>query len=315
MSRTKPLAQKTMEPPSIKALPVNLPRTFLPERRLLTQLMRFAAANGQGNRQDISDATGIPTGAQSGKVEPMLDYAQGMGIINATVHRSHWQLSLTTLGTVILREDPFLSEPLTAWLLHLMLCRRNGLSTPASGIADAWFTLFAESSFRLGHSFTHADYLAFLRERHGEKSYLRSLSSIVLRTYFEEGCLNCSAQAAAPLAFADPSCRYTSRSIQNQRIIRQAAPLETAFFPAYTAYFHLVWDELFATETQLALDEFSQGSRFFTLLHWDESSAAIWLNWMSDHRLVQLDRHTGTAMLLRLCSTESLLEDIYSTLL
>lgn len=47
MSRTKLLMQKTMEPPSIKALPVNLPRTFLPERRLLTQLMRFAAANGQ----------------------------------------------------------------------------------------------------------------------------------------------------------------------------------------------------------------------------------------------------------------------------
>ena len=315
MSRTKPLAQKTMEPPSIKALPVNLPRTFLPERRLLTQLMRFAAANGQGNRQDISDATGIPTGAQSGKVEPMLDYAQGMGIINATVHRSHWQLSLTTLGTVILREDPFLSEPLTAWLLHLMLCRRTGLSTPARGIADAWFTLFADSGFRLGNTFTQADYLAFLRERHGEKSYLPSVSSIVLRTYFEEGCLNCSAQAPAPLALADPSSRYTPRSIQNQRIIRQAAPLETAFFPAYSAYFCLVWDELFATETQLALDEFSRHSRFFTLLHWDDSSATTWLNWMSDHRLVQLDRHTGTAMLLRLRGTESLLEEIYSALL
>jgi len=315
MSHTKPLAQKTTEPPAVKALPLNLPRTFLPERRLLTQLLHFAAANGQGNKYEISDATGIPTGAQSGKVEPMLDYAQGMGMISATNQRGHWQLGLTTLGTVILREDPFLSEPLTAWLLHLMLCRRTGLSTPARGIADAWFTLFADSGFRLGNTFTQADYLAFLRERHGEKSYLPSVSSIVLRTYFEEGCLNCSAQAPAPLALADPSSRYTPRSIQNQRIIRQAAPLETAFFPAYSAYFCLVWDELFATETQLALDEFSRHSRFFTLLHWDDSSATTWLNWMSDHRLVQLDRHTGTAMLLRLRGTESLLEEIYSTLL
>lgn len=110
---------------------------------------------------------------------------------------------------------------------------------PASGIADAWFTLFAESSFRLGHSFTHADYLAFLRERHGEKSYLRLCYPVHCPAHLFRGRL--------PELFGASRCTPGCRSVMpiyapihsKPAHHPSVAPLETAFFPAYTAYFHL----------------------------------------------------------------------------
>ncbi len=159
-------------------LPLNFPQTFLPNRQLLAKLLAFSANNGSGNKETISAATGIPTGKSTGKVNPMIYYAQGMNLIRY-------------MGKVILREDPFLSELQTLWLLHLMLCRRYGLVLPARGIADPWFALFSDSGFRLGHCFTQTDYLAFLKERHGDESkgYLKSLTGVVLRSYLEESCL------------------------------------------------------------------------------------------------------------------------------
>jgi len=39
-----------------------------------------------------------------------------------------------------------------------------------------------------------------------------------------------------------------------------------------------------------------------------------WLEWLVDQGLIQMDRHTGSAMLLRLCETDAVLEQIYSGL-
>lgn len=293
------------------ALPLNIPRTFLPERRLLAQLLSFAARNGSGDKESISAETGIPTGKSSGKVVPMIHYAQGMGLVRVEKAAGLWRLSLTALGQTVLREDAFLSEAVTLWLLHLMLCRRCGLQTPATGVADAWFTLFAEGQFRLGLRFTYADYRNFLIERYGNNSYLESLASVVLRSYLEESSLDCSASAPSPLMVEGEK----SKPIQEQWIVRQSAPVKTAFFPAYTAYFYWVWDELFAGETQIALAEFARQTRCLAIMNWSDAMAAPWLAWMTDQDLIHLDRHTGTPMMLRLRDTGSVVNSIYSELL
>ena len=293
------------------ALPLNLPQTFLPERRLLAKLLAFTADDsGCGDKEVISAATGIPTGKSTGKVEPMIRYAQGMGLISAVKTQGQWQLSLTALGQIVRREDPFLSEPVTIWLLHLMLCRRSGLNPPAEGIAKAWFTLFADSHFRLGQRFTQAAYLDLLIERHGKKNYLSSVSSVVLRSYLEPSSLACSPATLSPLTLeADQSGRF-----QDQWIVRHSAPGEQRSFPVYAAGFYLNWDELFTGEPQLALAEFADQSRFFIVLGWNETLIARWLDWMADQGMLQLDRHTGTPMLLRLRETAFVVNRIYGEL-
>lgn len=281
------------------ALPLNFPQTFLPERRLLAQLLSFASKEGSGDKISIGAETGIPTGNSTGKVEPMIYFAHGMGLITYKKEARIWQLGVTSLGQLVLQEDPFLSEPHTLWLMHLMLSRRFTLSSPAKGIADAWFALFAEGGFRLGNRFKQEEFLAFLTERHGEASYLKSLSGVVIRSYFENSCLGV----------------INVMTEENKELIRQSAPFEKSFFPIYASYLFLVWDELFCSDNQISLDFFAQQTRFFSIMGWDESMTTQWLSWMADKGIIQVDRYTGTSMLLRLKKTNQVLGNTYSELI
>lgn len=288
----------------MQPLPLNFPQDFLPERRLLSRLLPFAGAGGSGDKVQIGAQTGIPTGASTGKVEPMIQYARGMGLLQATRAAGRWQLALTELGKMVTANDPYLSQPVTLWLLHLMLCRRHGLSIPATGIADAWFALFAEGGLRLGNGFTRTAYLDCLTERHGAKGYLRGLSGLVPRCYLEPSCLGPIGALALDEGVAD-SATY----------LRRPAPVERAYFPVFAAYFYLVWDDLFPDDAQLVVDDFFAESRALAVLSWDRATASRWFDWMTDHGLIQIDRQTGRALVLRLCATRQVITGIYDGLI
>ncbi|MBE0471155.1 MAG: hypothetical protein IBX55_16795 [Methyloprofundus sp.] len=230
----------------------------------------------------------------------MIYYAYGMGLISAKKVSSQWSLGLTSLGLIVFQEDPFLSEPQTLWLLHLMLSRRYSLSLPASGVADSWFALFAESGFRLGSQFTQSSFSEFLTDRHGEKSYLKSLSGVVIRSYLEDSCLG----------LIDVLLQA-----ENDSFTRLAAPLDKSFFSFYATYLYLVWDELFNSDNQIALDFFSQQTRCFAIMGWDEAMINRWLDWMMDKGIVQVDRYTGTPVLLRLQTTDQVVGSSYNELI
>lgn len=287
----------------VAQLPLNFPQSFLPERRLLAQLLPFAATNGSGDKVEIGRHTGIPTGNSTGKVEPIIHYAVGMGIVTAVKIAGGWQLGLTALGHIILDEDPFLSERQTLWLMHLMLCRCLASDSSTSGVAAPWFALFAAGGFRLGKQFRHQDFVDFLVERHGGAGYLKSLAGIVLRSYLEDSCLG-SIGVLQEIAFND-----------EKFLQRRPAPMDRSFFPVYAAFVYLIWDELFCTESQVLLDSFASHSRCFEVLEWDEAMIACWLDWMSDTGLLQIDRYTGAPILLRLKSTTQVISNIYSELI
>src|SRR5688572_13293214 len=96
-------------------LPRNFHRSFKPERQYINAMIRFAASGAQGGYQQISKETGIPTGVSSGKVQAVLDYCRGMGLLVLTgPERSAVKKpELTPFGRVILLEDPYLKLPLT----------------------------------------------------------------------------------------------------------------------------------------------------------------------------------------------------------
>lgn len=288
---------------SHKPLPLSFPQSFLPDRDLLARLLGFVIKNGVGSKEAISALTGIPTGASTGKVEPMIHYAEGMGLITATKNSGEWRLELTALGQIIAEQDTALSETLTLWLLHLMLCRRSSLAVPATGVADPWFVLFGDGAFRLGKRFTQAEYLAALQERHGNKASLKALSSLVLRGYSEPRAFG--AITTLRQETQDKECWY----------IRQSVPFKTEYFPAYTVYLYCLWDQLFPERSQLAFDEFAEQTRFLALTGWEDKQVSEWLDWMAGHGNIQLDRHTGTPVLLRLKTTQQILARIYDGLI
>lgn len=284
-------------------LPLNFPQTFLPDRRLLSRLLEFAAKNGSGDKETIGAETGIPTGKSTGKVEPTIYYALGMGLISAAKKQGVWQLAATDLGRTVLREDPYFSERLTLWLLHLLLCRRFGTEIPAVGLADAWFALFAEGRILLGNVIDESTFYRLLIERHGNKGYLKGLSTLVPRMYAERGSFG-EAGILTPGADEDGKPAW----------FRERAPFDRAFFPAYAALLFILWDSLFGADKQAEFAELGRETRLLALLGWDPCQAAEWLEWMASRGLVQLDRHTGSAVLLRLAETEQAVSGLYSEL-
>ena len=286
----------TDHPIDLTPLPANFPQDFLPDRSLLARLLAFAAAHGGGTKVEIGLETGIPTGQSTGKVEPMIHYARGMGLVAADKTGGRWELRLTDLGAVVYAGDRYLDEMVTLWALHLLLCRRAGASSPALGIADPWFALFAEGGTRLGNSFERAAYLIFLTERQGQKGYLRSLSGLVPRSYTEATCLG-------PIKALVLEGRDVYR--------RQPAPDERDCVPAYTLALFLAWDSLFPQERQVGLESLFQRSRLLDVLGWGRAQSERWLTWMVNRGLLQFDRLTGGTMVLRLGETQLAIRSLY----
>ena len=290
-------------------------KDFRPERILLAKLLAFAEQNGSGTKHDISEATGIPTGDKTGKVEPMIEYALGMGLITADEEKKGvFQLGLSHVGQVVFNEDRFLNEPHTLWLLHLLLCRPR-VDLPLLGVVDPWFALFADSAFRLGQCFQRQEFTSLLRERYADKKskkpkktenserdYIHELAGMVINSYLE----NNSFGSIAVLKQRADDAAYVERC---------SAPTDKSYFPIYTAYLYLLWDDLFAGENQIALDRLAEESRCFAVMGWGDTAIYRWLEWMVDERLIQLDRYTGAAMLLRLSSTQHVVGRLYSELI
>lgn len=285
---------------AVTTIPLNFHQTFLPDRNLIAKLLKFSAENGSGNKETISGATGIPTGERSGKVEPMIHYALAMGLITAHKSGSLWQLALTPIGQVVYEEDPYLSETITLWLLHLMMCRRVGQEEPARGIVDPWFALFADRGYRLGHHFTNEHFRALLAERHGHSVSIQKLSSLVVRAYEEGSALSLS---------------NALQCAENDQYHFLPAPRDRNFYPLYSAYLLLLWDEFYPGQQQVHLSELYDQTRLLTLFNWTATDVSNWLDWMTDHRVIQLDRQTGEALALRLQTSQQAVQEIYSLLI
>lgn len=263
----------------------------------------FTQNSGLGNKQEISDATGIPTGKSSGKVEPTIHYATAMGLINAEKQGGKWMLSLTPLGELVRNEDPFFSEEITLWLMHLMLCRplnQGNKAAPVAGIVDPWFTLFSLSEARLGRTFTSSEFGAFMEERFGVTDKRRKMCNVILGSYKEDSCLG------------------LTKSVQvddSGFIVREKAPQDVTFYPVFSTYLFLLWDEFFPNEKQLSLNELFKHTRMLSIMFWTEQDVKPWLDWMTDNGMLQLDRQTGESLALRTIHTKDVIDGIFNELL
>ena len=140
-----------------KRLPRTFHSTFIPERHYIAEILRYAAAGNEGTYQDIRDATSIPMGEQSGKVQPILEYCRGMGLVVLDSKRQEAvkRPRLTAFGRKVFLEDRYLKEPISQWVAHLNLC------SPLTG-ADLWYQAFCQAAPVLGMRFARErldDYL------------------------------------------------------------------------------------------------------------------------------------------------------------
>lgn len=266
-------------------LPLTFHNTFAPEVPYLSKIMGFAAGRGQGNKNDISEATGIPTGTSSGKVEPTINYAQGMGLIQVErMRNSGFVLSLTDLGEEVFEQDRYLKEDITQWLLHLMFCRREGG-------AEAWYKVFAEGDLPLGKRFSSEDISKYL---HTKKENVSPL----WRMYSNESGFTL--------------CRVLEE--ESGFWVRGVAPESSDYFYAYAYFLLFLWEEHFPKDQQVAISGFEATTKAFSTLGFQEGEANVLIDWMASSGFVKIDRLTGEPLLLKLAGANKVIKSLYDNL-
>ena len=270
----------------------NFHRTFKPERQYIAAMLRFAASGAEGDAQAISAATGIPTGASSGKVPAILDYCRGMGLIRlgGQERSAVKKPELTPFGRSTLLEDPYLKSGLSQWIAHLNLCG------PLTG-ADTWYQVFFGGMHSLGMTFDRAKLELHLSLAYGVNK--AGLIGPLIGMYQDEAAFSV--------------CGVLSES--EAGIIRKPAPINDEYGHAYGAWMLQLVSDHFPKQGQISTSELDMRAGWRTIPGWDVGSHQRVLALVERKGLIEVDRHMEPWLLRPKISVESAWKRIYDDLL
>lgn len=272
-------------------LPRNFHKTFKPERQYINAMLRFAASGNKGDYQAIAAATGIPTGASSGKVPAILDYCRGMGLIRLTGQdRSAIKKpDLTAFGRVVLLEDPFLKVTLSQWIAHLNLCG------PLTG-ADVWYQTFFRGTQALGMSFERTRLESYLSLVYGVDK--AGLIGPLIGMYEDDAAFHV--------------CGVLAES--SGKIVRRPAPVSEEFGYAYGAWLLQLLADYFPQAGQVPTTALDAKAGWRTIPGWDIGSHHRVLELVERRGLLEVERNMEPWLFRPRASADATWKRIYDDL-
>jgi len=252
---------------TVSRLPRNFHKSFIPERRFIHALLRFAAGRGTGTIQDIANATGIPTGVSSGKVAPTIDYCRAMGLLTLPEVRSAIKKpELTAFGRVVLLEDPYLKTEITQWLAHLNLCgEENG--------AEVWYQTFWNGAARLGPVF----------ERDSLENWLASVCNT--RPGGLIGPLISMYQEDASFAI----CGALTEN--GKQVTRRQMAIRSEFAWGYSAWLLSAMERIVPQGEQVTIPQIEKACGWRILTDWTSADSERALSLIERKGAISIDRH------------------------
>jgi hypothetical protein len=265
----------------MKKLTNNFHLTFEPDRLGLSALLRFISNNKSSSVENITKETGIPSGKNSGKVMPFLQYLSGMGMINYIGGMANLTFSLTKLGESVLEEDPLLNTNLTQWILHANMCN-------AKYGSDIWLTFFDNWK-----SFEVRDVNRVAKNNCIERKKYTPL----LNMYLNENCFGYS--------------KILKKDNMDNYFLRTEAPLISEFFPAYGAICIFFMDSLINNKTQIAINEFENITKFSNIFGWNVQNQDYIYENIAALGYIKINSLVSPKCIQPLISVDKAFEDIY----
>lgn len=280
------------EVPIHNRLPRNFHKTFKPERQYINAMLRYAASGQEGDAQAIAAATGIPTGASSGKVPAILDYCRGMGLIRLVgPERSAVKKpELSPFGRVVLIEDPYLKINITQWIAHFNLCG------PLKG-ADVWYQTFFAGAQTLGMSFRRNKLESHLKLIYGTRN--AGLIGPLIGMYEDDAAFRV--------------CGALTETADG--ILRKPAPITEAFGLAYGAWLLQLLSDHFLKTGQVSTTELNSHAGWNTIPGWDIVQLQLALDLVERKGLIEVDRQMEPWLLRPMTIADKAWKHIYDDLL
>ncbi|WP_321495583.1 DUF4007 family protein [uncultured Desulfobacter sp.] len=273
-------------------LPKNFHKTFIPERRYLKALLQFASAGKKGDARAIADATGIPTGASSGKVMPTIDYCRGMGLITLSddsLNNAVKTPNLTHFGRVVLLEDPFLKEPVTQWAAHLNLCG-------AARGADIWYQVFFQGAQALGSKFGKDQLETYLQSTNGSQA---NLIGPLIRMYDD------------PASFSECGALTEKQGM----VRRKTGPIGGEYAWGYGAWMLDAMETYFPGQNQVTLTDLDRAAGWKTIPGWNIDDAQQALSLIEQKGIFTVERHMTPWIIQSADSSSNVWKKIYDDLI
>lgn len=273
-------------------LPRNFHKTFKPERQYINAMLRYAASGEEGDYQAIAAATGIPTGASTGKVSAILDYCRGMGLVRLVGpdRSSVKKADLTTFGRIVLLEDPYLKASVSQWIAHFNLCG------PMIG-ADVWYQTFFAGTQSLGMRFSRVKLESHLSVVYGtEKS---GLIGPLVGTYEDDAAFKV--------------CGVLSET--GGMIVRRPAPIADELGLGYGAWMLHLISSHFPKRHQVPVTDLDAVAGWRTIPGWDIASLQRVLELIERKGMIEVDRHMEPWLLVPKAGSDDAWRHIYDDML
>ena len=273
-------------------LPRNFHKTFVPERRYMSEMLRFAAAGKSGDYQIIAQETGIPMGKSTGKVPAILDYCRGMGMltIDEESRSSVKSPELTPFGRIVLLEDPLVSERITQLIAHFNIC------SPDNG-ADAWYHVFFRGRHILGMRFSREQLNSYLADMYGVSN--RNLIGPMIRMYQDD------------VSFL----RADTLSTTNNEIERLSASLVREYANALTAWILSLMERFFPKSKQVTITELERICGWQSIPGWSDARVSEALSLLETKGAIGIDRQMQPWILRKQGISEAWWPRIYEDLI
>lgn len=271
---------------------LNFHESFCPDFEYIAKIIQIADQYESLTKEEISEITGIPTGAKSGKVEPHIHYAKFMNLIDFKKENSRYKIKSTNLGRVILNEDPYFLEDISKIICNYFL-------TSKSCGAIMWSKIIREMPDRYGDEIKEILIIKDLYEEFGIQIKLTAFRSCY-NSEKSMGTLNCA----------------NIEEQNNDTIVKLNKNIfndENIYVYAYTLISEL--EKLDSTRKEFTinevLDNISWGKGFI----WDEEVSILVLEKLNDLNIINLNRQLNPITIIINKNSEDIINNIYSLLL
>ena len=271
---------------------LNFHESFNPDFEYISKIVQISD-NCEGlTKEEISELTGIPTGASSGKVEPHINYAKFMNLIEFKKESSRYYIYSTSLGKVIENEDLYYLENLSKLICNYFL-------TSKIYGAQMWYEIIRCMSDKYGSEIKESIILKDLSEKFNIKINMTPFRS----------CYKNEKSLASLNLINIEEVNNNNFVIFNKNNYDEA----NIYVYAYTLIKDL--EGLDINRKEFSIDEIFEDIAWQRGFCWDEDISMIILEKLNDLNIITLNRQLNPITVIINTKSEDIVNEIYSLLI
>lgn len=270
---------------------LNFHETFQPEMTYIARVLELAVDDFEGDKYRISETAGIPTGEKKGKVEPHIKYANYMGLVDFTCNRGMYCLSTTKLGAEVWRQDRYMHEELTLWLLHYCMTRQE-LGAPQ------WNYLVKKVHEGFNNEVSTLHITNLIQKDFGVSNLDAGKAVSVMKSSYITG------------AFSN------IQFLEWEDKLKFKEKTEDVQYQYLYAYALLnAWENQFSEKKEITLTEIADIICFGKTFGFNDEELDSVLSTLADSGVISINRQLYPITVIRTASSEEMVSNMYSTLM